>query len=155
MNLPTTYIYTCFFRGSILLLTIYFILVSCFDYSSTLTMKAICSSETLADTQRTALHYISGDETLGSMFHFANAGIRCLTLEHPIIITFITVKKMYMLELRSCAQSNITNTSSQWTRRFLLFAHKILRCIPNALRGITALQTTTVVSFIRSSTRLY
>jgi hypothetical protein len=41
-----------------------FTLVSCSAYSSTLKMKAICSSETLVDFQRTTRRYISDDSTL-------------------------------------------------------------------------------------------
>jgi hypothetical protein len=41
-----------------------FTLVSCSAYSSTLNIEAICSSETSADFQRTARHYIPEDSTL-------------------------------------------------------------------------------------------
>jgi hypothetical protein len=46
------------------LLATCFTLVSCLAYSSTLTMEAICSSETSVDFQRTARRYISKDRTL-------------------------------------------------------------------------------------------
>jgi hypothetical protein len=45
-----------------------FMLFSCLAYSSILKMKATCSSETLADFQRTTRRYIPEDVTLSTKY---------------------------------------------------------------------------------------
>jgi hypothetical protein len=50
-----------------------FMLLSCLAYSSTLKMKAQCTSETLVDFQHTTRRYIPEDGTFREPFDFLNA----------------------------------------------------------------------------------
>jgi hypothetical protein len=58
-----------------------FTLVSCSDYSSTLKMEAIYSSETLVDFQRTTRRYIREDSLLQCLYVFTLfCSIMCLPI---------------------------------------------------------------------------
>jgi hypothetical protein len=50
------------------------LLVGLLDFSSTLKMEAICSSETSVDTQRTTRRHIPEDDTLHNALNFYSRG---------------------------------------------------------------------------------
>jgi hypothetical protein len=63
---PDEWIFTKFYMGNFFCLCLphAFMMVSCSDYSSTLKMENVCSSETSVDFQRTTRRYIPEDTTL-------------------------------------------------------------------------------------------
>jgi hypothetical protein len=98
-----------------------FRLVSCSDYSSTLKMEAVCSSETSVDFQRTTRRYIPQDRTLHNhrcenlksytvIFIFTAARILNLTkteavpstshLHHVFIISILMLSYHHLLRFR-------------------------------------------------------